>query len=547
MSPHPTILITGATDGIGLALARRYQAQAARLILVGRRPLADLDAAFFNPANYCQVDLADSDCATQLLSWLHENSVATLDLLIHNAGIGYVGAVAAQTPANIQALMAVNLQAPLALTHALLPYVEAARGKLVFISSVAAALPGPNYAVYTATKAALDGFVRNLQIELAAQKRAATAQLIHPGPTRTGMHAKSGADPRHMQWEKFPAVEDVAAKIVQAIHTKQRSVTIGFTNRLAYWAGRNLAGPVDWGMTLFAPAPLPNLPLAPRLAEKTQQAALTAFPLAERPAETLSRQPRAPHCLITGAADGIGRALALAFAAAGYTITGIDIDAERAMRTQAELQNSGAAARFAIADLAKATDIAKVVATLAERPPIDVLIHNAGINAVGPFATADLNRQLLVLKLNLTAPLLLTAALLRQNQLAQGGSLVFISSLSHFVSYPGAAVYAASKDGLAAYARSLAVALAPQNIHVLTVYPGPTRTEHARRYSPDNSREHRRMPPEKLARQILAAVQSRQSRLIPGFGNRIMALLGRLWPGVAEQAMRRTIFDKLEP
>jgi len=55
------------------------------------------------------------------------------------------------------------------------------------------------------------------------------------------------------------------------------------------------------------------------------------------------------------------------------------------------------------------------------------------------------------------------------------------------------------------------------------------------------------MPPEKLARQILAAVQSRRRVLIPGFGNRTLALLGRLLPGVAEQAMKRTIFDKLGP
>ena len=123
--------------------------------------------------------------------------------------------------------------------------------------------------------------------------------------------------------------------------------------------------------------------------------------------------------------------------------------------------------------------------------------------------------------------------------------MAFISSLSHFVSYPGAAVYAASKDGIAAYARSLALALTPQQMHVLTVFPGPTRTEHARRYSPDNSREGRRMPPEQLAQQILVAVQRRHRMLIPGLGNRLFARFGHWFPHQSEQIMRRIILDKL--
>ena len=186
-----------------------------------------------------------------------------------------------------------------------------------------------------------------------------------------------------------------------------------------------------------------------------------------------------------------------------------------------------------------------VAGQLAARPPIDVLIHNAGISDVGPFAHADLDRQRAVLDVNLRAPLLLTADLLRREQLRIGGTLVFLSSLSHYASYPGAAVYAASKDGLASYARSLSAALARQNVHVLTVFPGPTRTAHARRYSPDNSREERRMAPDELARRIAEAVDKKQRVLIPGAGNRAFAVASRLAPRLAEQLMRRTLFDKL--
>jgi len=520
MPTSSTILLTGATDGLGLALARHYQAQGSHLILLGRRPLATLDHTLFTVENYCSLDLAIPDCAVIFLSWLHERSIGTINLVIHNAAIGYVGPVAAQTGENIRQLVAVNLQAPIALTHALLPLVEAAQGKFVFISSVAAALPAPDYAVYAATKAALDGFVRNWQVELAAEQRPITAQLIHPGAIRTNLHAKSGADLAPLQWDKFPSAEHIAAQVVHAINTNRHAVTLGLANRLGQFAGRHLPSLVDW--TIARTRPITALSHAPAI-----------------------NKPVKPHCLITGAADGIGKALAHTFAAAGYTITGIDIDAERALRTQAELINRGGAARFLLADLAQPDNLARTIIMLKDRPPLDVLVHNAGINAVGAFATSDPARQRAVIEVNFTAPLLLTAALLNEKRLNPGGSLVFIVSLSHFVGYPGAAVYAASKDGLAAYARSVRLAVAPLGIRVLTVYPGPTRTEHARRHSPDNRREGRRMAPQDLARQILRAVQTGKQRLIPGVGNRIFARLGRLFPGLMAQMMRRTIFDKL--
>jgi short-subunit dehydrogenase len=251
------------------------------------------------------------------------------------------------------------------------------------------------------------------------------------------------------------------------------------------------------------------------------------------------------HCVITGAADGIGRAIAHRFAQAGYAITGIDNDEGRADLTCTELQQDGHQASFIIADLSCEQDIADTIATLTAGPPIDVLIHNAGINATGAFQNISTELQQKVLEVNLLAPMLLTNGLLKQNHIAAAGSLVFISSLSHFASYPGAAVYAASKDGLASYARSLSVSLAGQKINVLTVFPGPTRTAHARRYSPDNSREHHRMPPEELADKIFKSTLGQRKILIPSAGLTLFAAIGLLFPFVTNFAMRKTLFDKL--
>lgn len=251
------------------------------------------------------------------------------------------------------------------------------------------------------------------------------------------------------------------------------------------------------------------------------------------------------HVVVTGAAEGIGRAIIKTFGEHQYRMTAIDVNVERAMQTRQELAAQGLEQTFIQGDLSQTTDIDRIIASLIAGPSIDVFVHNAGINCVGAFAHSDLARQLAVLDVNLRAPLLMSAALLRAGKIAHNGVLVFVSSLSRYVSYPGAAVYGASKDGLASYARSLAVALAPQDIHILVVYPGPTRTEHARRYSPDNRHEARRMPPAALAALIYRAVERRQRQLIPGVGNQMTALLGKWLPTPVEWFMKKMLFDKM--
>ncbi len=246
------------------------------------------------------------------------------------------------------------------------------------------------------------------------------------------------------------------------------------------------------------------------------------------------------HAVITGAANGIGEALTRRFVRAGYSVTGVDIDAEGGANLERET-----GARFVFADLSCDAGIARAHDQLVSMVPIDVLIHNAGINAVGRFSDVSLEAQKRVTKVNFYAPMAVTAGLLRADRIARGASLVFVSSLSHYVSYPGAATYAATKSGLASYSRSLSVALAQWDMHVMTVFPGPTRTAHARRYSPDNSREERRMPPEELADAIHRGIEKRKRLVIPGFGNRAAAFLGTWCPRIVEPVMRRALLEKI--
>ncbi len=497
-----TTLITGATDGIGLELANIYHAAGHRLLLIGRKPLTalqQLDSSLFVADNYIEADLAKAACCTTICQALDRLNIDSLDLVIQNAGVGYVGDIGNQSAKSIEIIITVNLITPIKLTHALLPRLLKASGKLVFISSVVTAIPSPQFAVYAASKAALDGFARSLRVELASK---IAVQVIHPGATKTGMHAKVGM--AESQYRHFPSAEKVSRKISRAIASQRRSVTIGVGNKLI-----GSIGP------LIQPYRRASQPGKPTIAQ--------------------------PHVVITGAADGIGKALALRYLQAGYRVTGVDVDAQRAAVLAAELALEGCPIEFVISDLASGD-----YAWLEQINSADIFIHNAGISASGPFASLDPAQQEQVLRVNLLAPLQITAHLLAEQKLSYRSTVILLSSLSHFVSYPAAATYAATKDGLTHYARSLGAALKP-NGSTLTVFPGPTRTAHASRYAPDNKNAASRMAPALLADKIFAAQQAGRRKLLPSASSKLFATLGLFFPRLMEAAMRRTIFDKFPP
>ena len=245
MAATPTVLITGATDGIGLALARRQVRTGARLVLVGRRAPEDVDPVVGHPDRYCRADLAAPDAADVVAAFVASRGIEHLDLLVHNAAVGSYGPPESDTTAHLDAMLAVNLAAPMALTHRLLPLVEAARGTLLFVSSIAADLPCPDYAAYGATKAGLDGFARSLRVEQRGRTR---VQVIHPGAVRTGMHAKAGVPEELVASPRIPSADDVAASIEAVVAHGRPASTLGTGNKVLRWLGRHAGWPLDGAM-----------------------------------------------------------------------------------------------------------------------------------------------------------------------------------------------------------------------------------------------------------------------------------------------------------
>jgi short-subunit dehydrogenase len=501
-----TALITGGTDGLGRALACAYLREGWRVVVLGRLDRRSTEDA---AAIFLQVDLLSRSGLEMVEPALADAGVDAIHCLIHNAATGWVGEVGAQRPESIDTIVAVNVWAPIALTHLLVPLVERAHGRIVFIGSIAAFAPAPSYAVYAATKAALDGFARSFAHEMRGR---VAVQVIHPGPIRTAFHAHAGA--AGIDTRRFPSPERVALRVLRA------------TGRRAWRSYPDLSAAIVARVSNLARG------LADRIADRRvvrtpdllHIAIADATPSATRVA------------LVTGSGSGLGAAIVGKLLAAGYRVLGVDVVATDPL---------GNRFRPIEASIASNEGINRIAAVAAEEEKIDLLVHCAGISDVGPFETRSLDRLDQVVKTNLTGPMQLTARMLGDGRLSVHASMVFVSSLSHFVGYPGAAVYAASKDGLAHYARCVGVALRSTGRHCLIVFPGPMRTPHAERYAPAGSDGRHRMDPQDVARKILDAIAHRSARLVVGRGARLAMVLGLIAPGLATTIMRRKLFERL--
>ncbi len=234
--------------------------------------------------------------------------------------------------------------------------------------------------------------------------------------------------------------------------------------------------------------------------------------------------------LVTGSSSGLGAALAVELKSRGYDVVGID-------RNEPAADTVG---RSIICDLSRPENLDQALPSIIASGPYTLVFMNAGISATGKFETIPIAAQLAVLQINLEAPLVMTNALLKADSLQ--GPICFISSLSHFTGYPGAATYAASKDGLVTYARSLRKA----GIKTTLAFPGPLDTPHAAHYAPNGAKADRRMKPAVAARIIVAAVIAGKQSVKPGLIAKISSLIGRLFPNSVTNVMRKALYEKLD-
>lgn len=225
---RPIALITGATAGIGQALAYELS-KTHLLILVGRKdPNADqLPKGGPEGAAYIQTDLQDVfQAVTDITVFLEQHGVVALNNLIHCAGVGFYRDAGDETSQQISQTIDVNLLFPSLLTHKLTPLLRAAqsqkvKGQVTFIGSVAHR-GAANMPTYAASKAGLHGLARSLRSEWRDE---INVQVIHPGPTSTKMHQKAGYRPGK-EAALFVPVEQMARDIAGLIKIGKSPVTI---------------------------------------------------------------------------------------------------------------------------------------------------------------------------------------------------------------------------------------------------------------------------------------------------------------------------------
>jgi short-subunit dehydrogenase len=213
------VLVTGATGGIGQAIARTLASRGAQLILTGRRadvlePLAD---EVGGRAAVC--DLSQREDVERLV-----HDVGEIDVLIANAGLPASGLLVELTQAQIDRMLEVNLRAPVALARALAPsMVERRRGHMVFVSSLSGKVASPASSIYAATKFGLRGFALGLREDL--RVHGVGVSVILPGfISDAGMFADAGVQlPRGVPTR---SPNDVADAVVGAIERDRAHVEV---------------------------------------------------------------------------------------------------------------------------------------------------------------------------------------------------------------------------------------------------------------------------------------------------------------------------------
>lgn len=214
-----TVLLTGATGGIGHAIARRLKAEGADLVLTGRNADVLTPLAAELGARAVVADLGDADSVARLLE-----EAGPVDVLVANAALPGAGMLPDMPLERVDANLDVNLRAPIVMARALIPQLlERGSGQLVFTGSMSGIVASPVNSLYAATKFGLRGFAAALRQDL--HGTGVGVSIVEPGFVRdAGMFVNSTMDlPRGT---RTVTPEQVAAGVVKAVVKNRGEIVV---------------------------------------------------------------------------------------------------------------------------------------------------------------------------------------------------------------------------------------------------------------------------------------------------------------------------------
>jgi hypothetical protein len=232
----PVAVITGASAGIGAALAHVFADHGHTIVLIARRApqlkaLADtIEERGRARPHVIVIDLAQPDAATRIEDELRERGLES-QFLVNNAGFGLLGAAASLDRESQLAMIDVNVRVLTELSLRFAASLVRHRGGILNVASVASFMPGPGMAVYHATKAYVLSFSEALHRELGSQGVRVTA--LCPGPVETEFQARAGSPAGYFPRFMARAAERVAREGYEGMIRGRRVVIPGSTNKVA--------------------------------------------------------------------------------------------------------------------------------------------------------------------------------------------------------------------------------------------------------------------------------------------------------------------------
>jgi uncharacterized protein len=242
-----TVLITGASSGIGAAFAQSLAARGSNLVLVARRAdrLASI-ADELRQTTDARIEVIPADLTRPAAAAELHQAVTDRDIpitsLINNAAFGSFALFAAADPDQLAAQLAVAVMAPVRLTATFLPpMVSAGHGFIINLASVSAYFPSPRMAVYSAAKAFVLSFTESLWTEL--RGTGVTAFAVSPGATATDFTTGMGPDARVLTAGALRTPEQVVATALKHLEQRNPGPTVidGGANKLNVLMSRLLS------------------------------------------------------------------------------------------------------------------------------------------------------------------------------------------------------------------------------------------------------------------------------------------------------------------